>query len=279
MPTSWPSCSAPSCCPSLDRPPGRPRPAGLAGPPGRPGADSHRAQVPGACHPGRPRRPGRGTAAGLGRAGLGGGASPAGGVAGHRARLPGSNRCHRSTGHPARARPGHPNQVRPTSPGAASPARDRPNHRHDLGGRDRRHHSLPDRPQAVRLGRAHPDGAQLRPQGPPRPHHKMGSPLVRFVLQETAQRAKTRPPFASFYAPRPRRAAASTSPPWRSPASSSLAASMCSPTSKPLSERAQAAGCARSCRRALHSDPAHLDLSHHQTTDQLHLTGPTSWVW
>jgi transposase len=29
---------------------------------------------------------------------------------------------------------------------------------------------------------------------------KMGSPWVRFVLQEAAQRAKTRPPFASFYA-------------------------------------------------------------------------------
>jgi transposase len=29
---------------------------------------------------------------------------------------------------------------------------------------------------------------------------KMGSPWVRFVLQEAAQRAKTRPPFATFYA-------------------------------------------------------------------------------
>ena len=29
---------------------------------------------------------------------------------------------------------------------------------------------------------------------------KMGSPWVRFVLQEAAQRAKTRPPFAAFYA-------------------------------------------------------------------------------
>jgi len=29
---------------------------------------------------------------------------------------------------------------------------------------------------------------------------KMGSPWVRFVLQEAAQRAKTRPPFACFYA-------------------------------------------------------------------------------
>jgi transposase len=29
---------------------------------------------------------------------------------------------------------------------------------------------------------------------------KLGSPWVRFVLQEAAQRAKTRPPFASFYA-------------------------------------------------------------------------------
>jgi transposase len=29
---------------------------------------------------------------------------------------------------------------------------------------------------------------------------KMGSPWVRFVLQEAAQRAKTGPPFASFYA-------------------------------------------------------------------------------
>jgi transposase len=27
----------------------------------------------------------------------------------------------------------------------------------------------------------------------------MGSPWVRFVLQEAAQRAKTRPPFAAFY--------------------------------------------------------------------------------
>lgn len=29
---------------------------------------------------------------------------------------------------------------------------------------------------------------------------KMGSPWVRFVLQEAAPRAKTRPPFAAFYA-------------------------------------------------------------------------------
>jgi transposase len=40
----------------------------------------------------------------------------------------------------------------------------------------------------------------LRPQGPPRPHHQDGLAVVRFVLQEAAQRAKTRPPFASFYA-------------------------------------------------------------------------------
>jgi transposase len=34
---------------------------------------------------------------------------------------------------------------------------------------------------------------------------KMGSPWVRFVLQEAAQRAKTRPPFAAFYAKTARR--------------------------------------------------------------------------
>jgi hypothetical protein len=74
---------------------------------------------------------------------------------------------------------------------------------------------------------------------------KQGSPWVRFVLQEAAQRAKTRPPFASFYAKtmsRPQPAVAPTSPPWRSPASSLLAASMCSPTCKPLLEKVNSPG-------------------------------------
>lgn len=47
---------------------------------------------------------------------------------------------------------------------------------HDTGGRNRRHRPLPHRPKALRLGRAHPGHAQLRPQAPPRPHHQSRSP-------------------------------------------------------------------------------------------------------
>jgi transposase len=40
----------------------------------------------------------------------------------------------------------------------------------------------------------------LRPQGPPRPHHQTGLPWVRWILQEAAQTAKRSPMFAAIYA-------------------------------------------------------------------------------
>jgi transposase len=70
---------------------------------------------------------------------------------------------------------------------------------------------------------------------------KMGSPWVRFVLQEAASEprpARRSPPST----PRPPPAVASTSPPWRSPESSLLAASMCSPNSTPLPEKVNPPG-------------------------------------
>jgi Transposase len=92
--------------PEPGSPPGRPRPAWLAAPPGRPGPDGHRAHVPGARHLGRPRRRRRGTVVGSRRSGLAGRASPAGGPASDRDRLPGPDRRHQPAGHPAGARPG-----------------------------------------------------------------------------------------------------------------------------------------------------------------------------
>jgi hypothetical protein len=65
---------------------------------------------------------------------------------------------------------------------------------------------------------------------------KQGSPWVRWVLEEAAQRAKTRPPFAGFDAQCAARRA-SRSPPWRLPASCWLArfsSSRRSPPSGPL---------------------------------------------
>ena len=48
-------------------------------------------------------------------------------------------------------------------------------------------------------------GAQLRPHGPPRPHHQAGSPWGRRIPQEAAQTAKRHPLFASAYAQLARR--------------------------------------------------------------------------
>jgi Transposase IS116/IS110/IS902 family len=64
-----------------------------------------------------------------------------------------------------------------------------------------------------------------------------------------------RPSLAS--PPRPRPAAASTSPPWRSPASSLPAASMCSPSCKPLPEKVNLPGALAH----------HLCLNHGRRTD------------
>jgi transposase len=70
---------------------------------------------------------------------------------------------------------------------------------------------------------------------------KMGSPWVRFVLQEAAQRAKTGPPFASFYAKTAARRGKHIAT-VRSLESSLLAASMCSPSCKPLPEKVNPPG-------------------------------------
>jgi transposase len=45
-----------------------------------------------------------------------------------------------------------------------------------------------------------PQVRNLRPQGPPRPHHQAGLPVGALVLVEAAHKAATRPPFARFYA-------------------------------------------------------------------------------
>ena len=65
---------------------------------------------------------------------------------------------------------------------------------------------------------------------------KQGSPWVRWVLDEAAHKAKRRPPFARFYARAPP-AAGPRSPPWRLPASSSLARFMSSRRSMPPRNR------------------------------------------
>ena len=67
----------------------------------------------------------------------------------------------------------------------------RPLHRDARDRRGRRHHPLPQRPPPLRLGRAHPDRAQLRRQGPPRPHLRTGSPALRWALVEAAQHTPT----------------------------------------------------------------------------------------
>ena len=70
---------------------------------------------------------------------------------------------------------------------------------------------------------------------------KMGSPWVRFVLQEAAQRAKTRPPFATFYAQTAARRGKHIAT-VAVARSSLLAASTCSPNSKPRPEKVNPPG-------------------------------------
>jgi hypothetical protein len=87
---------------------------------------------------------------------------------------------------------------------------------------------------------------------------KMGSPWVRFVLQEAAQRAKTRPPFATFYAKTAaRRGKHIATVAWRSPASSLLAVS--------CAHRA-ATHCRRRSTCRVRS-PHHMCLNHGRRTD------------
>ena len=133
----------------------------------------------------------------------------------------------------ARARPDPRVQALQALPG------DRPDHGHDLGGRDRRHRPLPT---AVRLGRAQPrwcatptvrsaTATSLR-------WARRGSALCSRRPPSEPRPARRSPPST----PRPPPAAASTSPPWRSPASSLLAASTCSPNSKPRPEKVNPPG-------------------------------------
>src|SRR6266496_3695388 len=120
--------------------------------------------------------------------------------------------------------------LRPAGGGAHGAARRRPAHRHDLARRDRRQLSLPQRPQAVRLGGAHPSGAQPRPQGPPRPHHQAG--LGVGALDPPGKPPNEPRPSRRSPAPTPRSptAAAPRSPPSRSPASCWPAAFTSSPS-------------------------------------------------
>ena len=85
---------------------------------------------------------------------------------------------------------------------------------------------------------------------------KMGSPWVRFVLQEAAQRAKTRPPFAAFYAKTAARRGTHIAT-VAVAASSLLAASTCSASSKPRPEKVN--------RRV--RSPHHMCLRHGRRTD------------
>jgi transposase len=62
----------------------------------------------------------------------------------------------------------------PRGRGPAATPRDRPDHRHDARGRDRRHRPVPLGSQTLRLGRPHPYRSQLRSQGPPGPHLQAG---------------------------------------------------------------------------------------------------------
>jgi transposase len=77
---------------------------------------------------------------------------------------------------PDRRRAAHPRQGRPAGQGAADAARGRGVHRAGDGGRDRRHRPVPQRPQAGQLGRAHPDGPRLGPEGPARAHLQTQAP-------------------------------------------------------------------------------------------------------
>jgi Transposase len=95
-------------------------------------------------------------------------------------------------------------------------SRNRQAHRDDPGRRDRRHRPLPHRPQAVRLGRAH---AQVGNSDRTLRHGhitKQGSPWVRGACRRPPRRPSAIPcspaPTASWPA-----AAATTSPPPRSP--------------------------------------------------------------
>ena len=75
-----------------------------------------------------------------------------------------------STDRPARRRTAPARQGRPASQGTSDAARRRGVHRASHGGRDRRHHPVPQRPQAGLLGGPDPDRARLGPQGPARAH-------------------------------------------------------------------------------------------------------------
>jgi transposase len=89
--------------------------------------------------------------------------------------------------------------VRPAGQGADPAARGGAVHRTGHPRRDRRHHPVPDRPQAGVLGRADPG----RPRQRPRRHYghisKQGSTWLRWVLCEAAQTAKRSPQFAADY--------------------------------------------------------------------------------
>jgi hypothetical protein len=88
----------------------------------------------------------------------------------HHPGLPRADRRHRPAPAAPEKRDRSPGKARSPRPGPASTPRDRPDHRHDARGRDRRHRPVPLGSQTLRLGRAHPDRSPLRSQGPPRPH-------------------------------------------------------------------------------------------------------------
>jgi hypothetical protein len=215
----------------LDRPTAGPRPARPAAPPRRAGTHRDRAEEPHPRRARRPRRPRPAATVEPGRPGMAGAAGPPGHPAQDHRRLLGADRPAHPDHHSLGARPAGPRQTRPARPGPDGPARDRADHRDDPGRRDRRHHPLPLGPQAVRLGRAHPPSAQLATA----PSATATSPSK---ARQRSALCSRRPPSA----PRPARplrastpsappAAAGTSPPSRSPASCSPAASTSSPKS------------------------------------------------
>ncbi|HJY57080.1 MAG TPA: hypothetical protein VJ418_11905, partial [Streptosporangiaceae bacterium] len=72
---------------------------------------------------------------------------------------------------PDRRRAAPARQGRPAGQDLDHAAGRGPVHRPGHAGRDRRHHPLPQRPQAGQLGRADPDRARLGPDRPARAHH------------------------------------------------------------------------------------------------------------
>ena len=132
--------------------------------------------------------------------GLAGRAGPARGVTRDRDRLPGGDRRAGAGDRPDRRRAAPARQGRPPGQDPDHAAGRGPVHRAGDAGRDRRHHTVPQRPQAGQLGRAHAHGPRLGPDRPARAHPGQGSAWLRWVLNQAAQTAKRSPEFAATYA-------------------------------------------------------------------------------